>query len=394
VVQKAPTPREGPRGVPRFKKWAWEGRPFLDRNTLLTQEAYRRIVRSTAAVLGLLVLLGAGTTHGSFGAGAGPHATTPVLLTYLAVDGGLCAIRTDGSHPVRLTPRWRMDSIAWSPGGRFVAFSRATGPEQSKIFVANAGGRIRWRFGAGTNNWLPLWSPDGRRIEYTASWAHIGGLSVALRDGSNEGQIASSPPWPTYGPANPAWSADSRFVAYDDGNGVDLRQGIYAVDVESRTRDLLVPDARKPAYSPDGSSLAYTARGGIVIADVDGSNPRLLASSANDGGPVWSPDSKLIAFIQNGALIVTHVDGSGERVIASNASNPRWSPGGKLIAFVRLSDRRARGRIRSEIVVARTDGSARRVVVVRLAGSAEFEPPAWRPAAPLPKKKRSPCPKN
>lgn len=348
-------------------------------------------MRTSAAVLGLLVLLGAGTARSSFGADSGRRATTPVLLTYVAAQGGLCAMRSDGSHPVRLTPRWRINSIAWSPNGRFVAFSRATGAEQSKIFVADAGGRIRWRFGAGTSNWLPLWSPDGRRIEYTAAWAHIGSLDVARPDGSDDRGIAGSPPWPTYGPANPAWSADSRRVAFDNGNGIELPQGIYTVDIEDGTGGLLVPDARLPAYSPDGSSLAYVTSDGIVVAGADGHNPRLLPSSVRGSWPAWSPDSRSIAFLRGSDLVVADVEGSSQRVVAANASTrPLWSPGGKLIAFVRV-DNATRRRVRSSIVVARADGSGSRAVVRRTAASA-IQPPAWRAAVGLPTAKRLPCP--
>lgn len=318
-----------------------------------------------------------------------------MLLTYVASDGGLCAMRPDGSHPVRLTPRWRLAGPAWSPDGRFVAFGRATGPEQSKIAVADARGRARWMFGEGHSG-RPLWSPDGSRIAYSWSYAHVFGLSVADRDGSDGRAIASSPPWPSYGPEDPAWSADSRRVAFDNGDGVSLPQGIYTVDIENNSGGLLIPDAREPAYSPDGSSLAAAGRAGIVIAGIDGSNPRVLPSSANGSWPAWSPDSSRITFVQNNsALVVADADGSGERVIASTAGvPPAWSPGGKLIAFVR-GPRTYTGqrRVRSSIVVARADGSGSRTVVRRFAKRV-VDLPAWRAPVALPLSNRPHCPTN
>jgi hypothetical protein len=62
-------------------------------------------------------------------------------------------------------------------------------------------------------------------------------------------------------------------------------------------------------------------------------------------------------------------------------SPPVWSPGGKYLAFERYATR--------TIVVARADGSGRRVVVARSRGGV-----AWRPAVALPSERRPPCPRQ
>lgn len=69
--------------------------------------------------------------------------------------------------------------------------------------------------------------------------------------------MASSPGFPTYGPAHPAWTADGQRLAFDHGDFVDTTQGIFTVALDGSDSRLLVADAISPAFSPDGSKLAY-----------------------------------------------------------------------------------------------------------------------------------------
>jgi Tol biopolymer transport system component len=367
----------------------------------------RRGLISSLIVLALAVATGAAGSlaAGATSAGGSAQASGHVLLTYVASNGGICLIRRDGSHPVRLTARWKsIASPTWSPRGRYLAFGRPTGPEQSKIFVANAHGQIRWRFGVGHFNGGPLWSPDGSHIAYSASWAHVYGLEVARMNGLDDHGVAGSPPFPTYGPGNPTWVPGGQRLAFDDGNFVDTPQGIFTVVTDGSDRRLLIGNARQPAFSPDGSKLAYVAYipwqfDGLFVAEADGSNPRVIAPLSGQlswSTPAWSPDGRRLAFNQSTLLygrvaqtdlIVVRADGSGERVLAAAAapagmSAPVWSPGGKFVAFVRYPS--------GAIVVARADGGGQRVVVARSNGTA----PAWRPAVALPAARRPPCPRR
>ena len=312
-------------------------------------------------------------------------------------------MRADGSHSQRLTPRRSLGGPAWSPSGKYVAFSRPSGLGGTGIFVADARGKMRWRFGAGKHNGGPLWSPDGVHIAYFAGWAHSYSLNVAAKDGSHDVSVARDAGFGSYGPVNPAWSADGQRLAFEDGSDLFAPpRGIYSIRADGSDRRLLVPHAIEPAYSPDGARLAFVGlrdsqRVGVFVANADGSDPHLVSVGVA-AWPQWSPDSTRLAFRSGSGsdLVVVRADGSGERLISRRPlrivySPPRWSPSGALIAFTRGPATEVGNEpFRSSIVVAHADGSGEQVVVRRFATS-PVGPPAWRSGVPLPSARRASC---
>ena len=124
---------------------------------------------------------------------------------------------------------------------------------------------------------------------------------------------------------------------------------------------------------PDGTRLAFwSSRDGnqeIYVMEADGSGQTNLTNSPSDEGwPSWSPDGGRIAFDRDDEVFVMNADGTAEELIATG-SDPSWSPDGEWLAFS------AQEGARSEIVVARTDGS-QRTNLTRTDDAAEWDP-SW-----------------
>ena len=125
-----------------------------------------------------------------------------------------------------------------------------------------------------------------------------------------------------------------------------------------------------PAWSPDGSRLAFVRESGrnadVYVADADGRNvERLTRAPSAEFSPSWSPDGKRIAFASNREgrfrIYVMRADGTALRRVspragAGDSHTPSWSPDGRLIAF---SSSHATPE-NPEIYVVRPDGSGLR----------------------------------
>lgn len=141
-----------------------------------------------------------------------------------------------------------------------------------------------------------------------------------------------------------SFSPDGTEVVY----GVWRSSGnaIYVLDVERGTSRLVTDDVEipyEPAFSPDGSQIAYFDGAGdhsnsLTVMKADGSDVRVLTGP--DYGHIdelgWSPDGARLAFsLQGGGLFIVGADGSGLSELIPDGENPAWSPDGSRISFQR-----------------------------------------------------------
>jgi Tol biopolymer transport system component len=109
--------------------------------------------------------------------------------------------------------------------------------------------------------------------------------------------------------------------------------------------------ATEPAYSPDGSRIAYvSAKDGnpeIYVMDADGRNAvRITTERQTDGHPVFTPDGRSVVFHSSRTkslqIWTVGIDGKGLRALTHEGMGinmqPTVSPDGSTIAFSSIRD--------------------------------------------------------
>lgn len=187
---------------------------------------------------------------------------------------------------------------------------------------------------------------------------------------------------------SPVWSPDARRIAYTAY--VPAGQPLVLQDLASGAREV-VPGTEfglniTPEFSPDGRRLAF-ARGtesgtDIYVYELGGGRVQRLTAGrfADNLSPTWSPDGARLAFISTRAgtpqLYAMSADGTDQEVLgrfdfgATGATlAPQWSPGGQFVAF----HREVNGTPQVFVI----DLASR--VVRQLTGAGRNEDPTWAP---------------
>ncbi|MEZ5186055.1 MAG: hypothetical protein R2720_09945 [Candidatus Nanopelagicales bacterium] len=248
------------------------------------------------------------------------------------------------------------------------------------------------------------WSPDGTRIAFASKASNLvpgdtnqtsdvfvkdlasGAIQRISTDSNGNGATS---PCSACGSYDPAWSPDGRRIAFYSGasnlvpGDTNGRDDIFVKDLDGgavtritdiRGREAVYYAAEQPAWSPDGTRIAFLSRAAnLVPGDTNGS-PDIFVKNLDSGvidrintdsngneaaflesdWPVWSPDGTRIAFLSRAANLVPgdtnglqdvfvkdlatgaiqriNTDKDG-RVGNMDVETLAWSPSGERIAF-------------------------------------------------------------
>ncbi|HUK12076.1 MAG TPA: S41 family peptidase [Thermoanaerobaculaceae bacterium] len=204
-------------------------------------------------------------------------------------------------------------------------------------------------------------SPDGAQ----AALVVRGQVYVVARRAKDVASVAPAPTVRvTDTPARQrdlAWSPDGKTLVYaSDRTGAmhlfavrpaDRDDGKFYRAVKFSETQLTRGDTdeHQPRFSPDGKLLAFVrGKGGLAVANADGTNPRTLFEHWERINFAWSPDSKWLAFARedqeyNREVFIVPAAG-GEAVDVSqhpgDDDRPAFSPDGRRLYW--LSDRHER----------------------------------------------------
>jgi TolB protein len=149
--------------------------------------------------------------------------------------------------------------------------------------------------------------------------------------------------------------ADGR-IAFTRTSNHGYEASIYAINPDGSDLKLLTSTgktAAHPAFSPDGSKIAFERDGEIWVMGAEGQSPQRLTDPPRyivDTEPSWSPDAKRLVFVRSGKgsdadadLWVVGADGSNLHRLARTKHLderwPAWSPNGRSIAFTNVKPR-------------------------------------------------------
>jgi dipeptidyl aminopeptidase/acylaminoacyl peptidase len=233
-----------------------------------------------------------------------------------------------------------------SPDGTQVAYLVARHDEAADevhtcIWIAAADGRGAPRqFTSGKKDNSPRWRPDGGALLFVGDRGKGAQLFLAPLDGGEPHAITTA----EHGVSQPAWSPDGTRVAYiarvgpsgpgDDATPAQKRAPRVITNLSWRFDGIGVFDERRPQL--------------FVVEVGTGTAKQLTKGDFGHESPAWSPDGTQLAFssdrrrqrhdevLRSDLWVVPATGGKARRVTRGrgSAAFPLWSPDGRQIAFV------------------------------------------------------------
>src|SRR5688500_11684204 len=246
----------------------------------------------------------------------------------------------------------------------FTSTRDGSGPERDIYAVNVDGSGIRRLTTDPSDDWGSRWSPDGRRIAFTSGrdslrfgnvWARVSAIYVMNADGTGIRRFSDL----ADGAVHPAWSPDGSRIAFARMDGAPTN-GIWVASIDGTAKTQLtspgVWDDFAPLFTPDGRRILFLSTrlvgGGFATRlfsmRTDGTDVTEIPRPYSSGSITWydlSSDGRLLAFslYADGPddIYTMTVAGTDLKRLTEDAgedTHPFWSPDGARLLFTSRRD--------------------------------------------------------
>ncbi len=279
-------------------------------------------------------------------------------------DTDVWMVSWDGQQQIQITSTPEGEtSPRWSPDGKYLAFlSSRQGAKKAQVWLLNRAGGEAFRLTdlkGGVSEYA--WSPDSKRLVLVVEDPDPSETDTDKDKARKDGE-----------PKTPKPIVVDRYQFKADGKGYlrGERSHLQLFDIAARTAGPLTSgmfDEGSPAWSPDGTQVAFIRRHGegdvdkapnhdlfVIDARAGATEKRLTTTAEDEDGRLsWSPDGRSIAYLlgedpkyyayDQSRVAVIPSAGGPARILTDTldrpARSPFWSADGSIIFGV--SDDRA-----------------------------------------------------
>jgi TolB protein len=296
-------------------------------------------------------------------------------------------VRTSKTRRVtrQRTPHDAVGSFAWSPDGKWIAYSGGKGGWNDDAYndiwvVSSDSGRPRRLTDTYEDDWNPSWSPDGKQLAFDRNDDGRNWIYVVNSDGTGLRRLTGIYNW------SAVWTADGRISYTND-------RGIWVVNPDGTDRHLLAranvdlsAGGTPLAWSPDGGAIAFTTGTALWVMGAHGSGRHKIFgdSKRETRTPVWSPDGSRIAWTQGDGdleIYAANRDGTDVRHVTDNTGvtdeAPTWSSDSRSIVFSRRCGNESRSWRSALLVVDAEGGEAAKLSPPQGISAAAGSYPTW-----------------
>jgi len=201
------------------------------------------------------------------------------------------------------------------------------------------------------NSWndeYPKWSPNGKKIAFTANPKGSYDIFIMNEDGSEITQITST----KENAIEHAWFPDDKKLAFtvERRKAIFRSYTIWMIDLKSGKEERLIPQYKGsnalPNFSPIEPLMGLTGKRtvgwDVAIYDLQKKEVKFLTEGGKACRPSFSRNGKNIAYVSSeadkkGDIWVMNPDGSEKKRITERDETydyfPSWSSDGKYIVF-------------------------------------------------------------